>query len=73
MAGRIAYGLFPGVAILLAVGTALGQGMQTFKNGTSVTNISMEGGSAKPNPARYRTLLQNFRGVDAGRRAGTFP
>jgi len=32
MAGRITYGLFPGVAILLAVGTALGQGMQTFKN-----------------------------------------
>ena len=32
MAGRIAYGLFPGVAILLAVGTALGQGMQNFKN-----------------------------------------
>jgi hypothetical protein len=28
MAGRIAYGLFPGAAILLAVGTALGQGMQ---------------------------------------------
>jgi hypothetical protein len=27
MAGRIAYGLFPGVAILLAVGTALGQGI----------------------------------------------
>jgi hypothetical protein len=32
MAGRIAYGLFPGVAILLAVGTALGQGMQNFKS-----------------------------------------
>jgi hypothetical protein len=32
MAGRIAYGLFPGVAILLAVGAALGQGMQTFTN-----------------------------------------
>ena len=32
MARRIAYGLFPGVAILLVVGTALGQGMQTFKN-----------------------------------------
>jgi hypothetical protein len=30
MAGRIGYGLFPGVAILLAVGAALGQGMQTF-------------------------------------------
>jgi hypothetical protein len=30
MAGRIAYGLFAGVAILLAVGAALGQGMQTF-------------------------------------------
>jgi hypothetical protein len=30
MAGRIGYGLFPGVAILLAVGVALGQGMQTF-------------------------------------------
>ena len=32
MAGRIAYGLFPGVAILFAVGAALGQGMQTFTN-----------------------------------------
>jgi hypothetical protein len=32
MGGRIAYGLFPGVAILLAVGAALGQGMQTFTN-----------------------------------------
>ena len=32
MARRIAYRLFPGVAILLVVGTALGQGMQTFKN-----------------------------------------
>ena len=30
MAGRIGYGLFPGVAILLAVNAALGQGMQTF-------------------------------------------
>ena len=32
MARRIVYGLFPGVAILLAVGAALGQGMQTFTN-----------------------------------------
>ena len=32
MAGRIANGLFPGVAILLAGGAALGQGMQTFTN-----------------------------------------
>ena len=32
MGGRIAYGLFPGVPILLAVGAALGQGMQTFTN-----------------------------------------
>ena len=32
MARRIVYGLFPGVAILLAVGTALGLGMQTFTN-----------------------------------------
>jgi hypothetical protein len=32
MAGRIAYGLFPGVAILFAFGTALGQGMQTFED-----------------------------------------
>jgi hypothetical protein len=32
MVRRIAYGLFPGVAILSAVGTALGQGIQTFKN-----------------------------------------
>jgi hypothetical protein len=32
MAGRTAYRLFPGVAILLAVGAALGQGMQTFTN-----------------------------------------
>ena len=31
MAGRIAFGV-PGVAILLAVGAALGQGMQTFAN-----------------------------------------
>ena len=30
MAGRIAYGLFSGVAILLAVGAALGQGIQIF-------------------------------------------
>jgi len=30
--GRIAYGLFLGAAILLAVGTALAQGMQTFEN-----------------------------------------
>jgi hypothetical protein len=30
MARRIGYGLFRGVAILLAVGAALGQGMQTF-------------------------------------------
>jgi hypothetical protein len=29
---RIACGLFPGVAIFLAVGGALGQGMQTFTN-----------------------------------------
>ena len=36
MAGRIAYGLFPGVAILLAVSTALGQGMQNFKNETAL-------------------------------------
>jgi len=28
MAGRIAYGLIPGVAILLAVGAALGQGIE---------------------------------------------
>ena len=32
MVGRIAYGLGPGLAILLVVGTALGQGMQTFTN-----------------------------------------
>ena len=32
MAGRIAYGLFTGVAILLAAEAALGQGMQTFKD-----------------------------------------
>jgi hypothetical protein len=32
MAGRIPYGLIPGVIILLAVGAALGQGMQTFTN-----------------------------------------
>src|SRR5215472_6053538 len=32
MAGRITYGLIPGVAILLAVGAAFGQGMQTFKS-----------------------------------------
>src|SRR5262245_17050363 len=32
MMGRIAYGLFLGAAILLAVGTALAQGMQTFEN-----------------------------------------
>ena len=32
MAGRIGYRLFPGAAILLAVGTALAQGMQTFTN-----------------------------------------
>jgi len=31
MAGRT-YGLIPGVAILLAVGAAFGQGMQTFKS-----------------------------------------
>jgi hypothetical protein len=30
MARRIGYGLLPGVAILLAVEAALGQGMQTF-------------------------------------------
>ena len=30
MTGRIACGLFPGVAIFLAVGGALAQGMQTF-------------------------------------------
>jgi hypothetical protein len=30
MAGRVCYGLLPGVAILLAVDAALGQGMQTF-------------------------------------------
>ena len=30
MAGRIAHGLFSGMAILLAVGAALGQGMQIF-------------------------------------------
>jgi hypothetical protein len=30
MVGRIGHGLFPGIAILLAVGAALGQGMQTF-------------------------------------------
>ena len=29
---RIAYGLLPGVAFVAAVGTALGQGMQTFAN-----------------------------------------
>ena len=32
MARRNVYGLFPGVAILLAVGAALGQGMQTLTN-----------------------------------------
>ena len=32
MAGRIAYGLFPAVAAFFAVGAALAQGMQTFKN-----------------------------------------
>jgi hypothetical protein len=32
IAGRNDYKLFPGVAILLAVGAALGQGMQTFTN-----------------------------------------
>ena len=32
MARRIAYRLIPGVAILLAVGAALGQGMQTLKS-----------------------------------------
>jgi hypothetical protein len=32
MRGRIACGLFLGVAIFLAVGGALGQGMQTFAN-----------------------------------------
>jgi hypothetical protein len=32
MAGRITFGLIPGVAILLAVGAAFGQGMQTFKS-----------------------------------------
>ena len=30
MAGRVCYGLLPGVAILLAVDAALGQGMQIF-------------------------------------------
>lgn len=29
---RIAYGLLPGVAFVATVGTALGQGMQTFTN-----------------------------------------
>jgi hypothetical protein len=33
MVGRIGHGLFPGIAILLAVGAALGQGMQTFASG----------------------------------------
>jgi hypothetical protein len=32
MVGRVTYGLFPGLAILLAVGPVLGQGMQTFKD-----------------------------------------
>jgi hypothetical protein len=32
MARGIAYGLLPGLAILLAVDAALGQGMQTFAN-----------------------------------------
>jgi len=32
MVGRVAYELFPGVAILLAAGSVLGQGMQTFKD-----------------------------------------
>jgi hypothetical protein len=31
MARQIAYGLVPGVMVLLAGGAALGQGMQTFK------------------------------------------
>jgi hypothetical protein len=30
MAGQIGYGLFAGIAILLAVGAAFGQGKQTF-------------------------------------------
>jgi len=30
MVGRVGYGLLPGVAMLLAVNAALGQGMQTF-------------------------------------------
>ena len=32
MVGRVTYGLFPGLAILLAAGPVLGQGMQTFKD-----------------------------------------
>jgi hypothetical protein len=32
MVGRVTYGLFPGLAILLAVGPVLGQGIQTFKD-----------------------------------------
>jgi len=32
MVRRVAYELFPGIAILLVAGSVLGQGMQTFKD-----------------------------------------
>jgi hypothetical protein len=40
MARRIAYGLIPGAAILLVAGTALGQGMQTFKKEQAAQRIA---------------------------------
>jgi hypothetical protein len=54
MARRIVYGLFPGVAILLAVGTALGQGVQTF------TNEQGRGGIARPTASCGSTHQQRI-------------
>src|SRR5215471_13200474 len=42
---RIAYGLLPGVAFVAAVGTALGQGMQTF------STSKWRSGIARPTPS----------------------